>query len=68
MATMDLQNIRDRLAGTLKVTGLSQIEFSRRYGVSYSTLNKFLKRRLRNPCVSTLVSFERAIAKASKPN
>ena len=48
------------------MSGLTQIEFSHRYSVSYSTLNKFLKGRLRNPCVSTIQSFERAITRVSR--
>lgn len=60
------ENLRKRLSQALKSTGLNQIDFSRKYGISYSMLNKFLKGALDDPRISTLDKFERAVAQASR--
>jgi transcriptional regulator with XRE-family HTH domain len=60
---MNLQNLRNDLAGLLAEKGLSQYEFASRNGLSYSSVNKFLNDPDPNPRFSSIQAMSDAIAR-----
>ena len=60
---MNLHSLKQRLADVLKDSGLSQLEFSEKHGLSYSWVNKFLNDVADNPRFNTLSELEAAIDK-----
>lgn len=63
---MELNTVRQKLKGVLEATGLNQIEFATRHGLSYSWINKFLNEKANNPRFHQLQDLERAITKEER--
>lgn len=58
---MDLHNVRTAVRNTLKARRLTQEAFARRYNLSSSWLNKFLREECDNPRYRSLQRLEKAI-------
>lgn len=60
---MNLHNVRKDLDYVLRARGLSQVEFAKIHGLSYSWINKFLNEKADNPRLNTLNALQSAIDK-----
>jgi transcriptional regulator with XRE-family HTH domain len=58
---MDLHNVRAAVRDTLKTRRLTQEAFARRYNLSSSWLNKFLRKECDNPRFRSLERLQKAI-------
>lgn len=63
---MDLHNVRTAVRNTLKTRRLTQEAFARRYNLSSSWLNKFLREECDNPRYRSLERLEKALEKEAK--
>ena len=68
LGIMDIHNLRQKVAGALEMSGMSQVAFAETHQLCYSTLNKFLRGHLSNPRLSTLNRYERVIQAARQSN
>ena len=59
---MNLHNVQKDLGYVLRERGLSQVEFAKIHGLSYSWINKFLNGKAKNPRLNSLMDLEAAIA------
>lgn len=60
---MNLHNVQKELREVLKDRGLSQVEFAKIHGLSYSWINKFLNDIADNPRLNSLNDLQAAIQK-----
>lgn len=60
---MNLHNVQKDLADVLAKRGLSQVEFAKIHGLSYSWINKFLNGVADNPRLNSLNDLQAAIQK-----
>jgi predicted transcriptional regulator len=65
---MNLQNLRDRLSAAIEKSELGQDGFARKYDLSSSYVNKFLRGELLNPRLKSMERIESAIATESRSN
>jgi len=63
---MDLHNVRGQLKKTLKDRRLTQEAFARKYDLSSSWLNKFLRAQVADPRISSIERVMKAIAAESR--
>lgn len=61
---MNLHILQKDLQSALQSSGLTQVEFAAKYGLSYSWINKFLNGVADNPRLSSITELEDAIKKS----